>query len=216
MCPRIRNAHAVGNVALMWASMLSIPQYAAVALKILQNQARPAILPKRYFMKLSLLHYRKALPWFLLSIVVVVLDQWTKYLVLQHLYLEKVVQIFPFFNLILSYNTGAAFGLLGRAGGWQIIFLSLISIFVIILAVIWLLRLSYPNSWTACALSLLLGGALGNLIDRIRINTVIDFLDFHWRNWHYATFNLADSAIVAGVCMLMLQAFFKKKPLSSQ
>lgn len=179
----------------------------AVVLQTLWGPVRAGILPD---MKLSLLHYRKAFPWFLLSLVVIALDQWTKYLVLQHLYLEKAIRIFPFFNLALSYNTGAAFGFLGQAGGWQIIFLSLISIFVIILAVVWLLRLSYPNSWTACALSLLLGGAVGNLIDRVRIRYVIDFLDFHLGHWHYATFNLADSAIVAGVFMLMIQAFFKK------
>lgn len=160
-------------------------------------------------MKINRSQLYKASLWFLLSIVVVLIDQFTKFLVVHHLTPAQAITLLPFFNIILRYNQGAAFSFLGGAGGWQVLFLSVISIVVIIALLIWLLRLHYPNSWTACALSLIIGGAAGNLIDRLRSAVVIDFFDFHIGNWHYATFNVADSAIVAGVLMLLLQTFFK-------
>lgn len=166
-------------------------------------------------MKITKTQWLKAFPWFFLSLVVVLIDQWSKFWVMHHLQAEHPFKVLPFFNLTLRFNTGAAFNFLGAAGGWQVFFLSLISIAVIIFMVVWLLRLSYPNLWTACALSLLLGGAAGNLVDRLRISYVIDFFDFHLWHWHYATFNVADSAIVAGVLMLMIQIFFKNKPLKT-
>lgn len=165
-------------------------------------------------MKINKSQFYKASPWFLLSILVVVLDQLTKYWVVHHLYGGRSLQILPFFNLILSFNKGAAFNFLGQQNGWQVLFLSAISVIVIVALLIWLLRLSYPNTWTACALSLVIGGAAGNLIDRVRYSVVTDFFDFHIGNWHYATFNTADSAIVTGVVMLLLQTCFMKKPAS--
>lgn len=165
-------------------------------------------------MKINSLQFRKARPWFLLIILVMIVDQFTKYWVTHHLYIEEPVRVLPFFNLYLRYNQGAAFSFLKEAGGWQIFFLSGVSIVAIIALSIWLLRLSYPNSWTACALSLVIGGAAGNLIDRVRISFVIDFFDFHIGGWHYATFNAADSAIVIGIIMLLIQAFFKRNSVS--
>ncbi len=165
-------------------------------------------------MKINKHQFSKATPWFLVSILVILLDQFTKFLVMSYLYVEQPLRLLPFFNLILRYNQGAAFSFLGGAGGWQILFLSIISIVVIIALLIWLLRLSYPSTWTACALSLIIGGAAGNLIDRIRFSFVIDFFDFHIGSWHYATFNLADSAIVVGVFMLLLHTLFNKKSRS--
>lgn len=153
---------------------------------------------------------RNAGPWFLLILVVIAIDQLTKNLILHHLNVGQPLRLLPFFNFTLSFNQGSAFGFLNQASGWQVAFLSLISIIIIILLLFWLLRLRYPNSWTACALSLVIGGAAGNLIDRLRLSVVVDFFDFHIGIWHYATFNVADSAIVIGVIMLLLQNFFKR------
>lgn len=166
-------------------------------------------------MKINSSQCCKAAPWLLLSILVVVLDQWSKHWIVQHLHIAKPLRLAPFFNLVLSYNPGAAFGFLHQAGGWQTVFLSTISIVVALAILIWLLRLSYPNAWTASALSLVMGGAIGNLIDRLRFGLVVDFFDFHLGGWHYATFNVADSAIVAGVLLLLLQTFFQKQKTSS-
>lgn len=155
-------------------------------------------------------NYRKSAPWFLLSILVVILDQISKFWIIHRLQVEESLRILPFLNFTLRYNQGGAFSFLREAGGWQIIFLSTVSILVILALSIWLLRLHYPDRWTACSLSLVIGGAAGNLIDRVRLGNVIDFFDFYIGNWHYATFNIADSAIVIGIIMLLLQNFFKK------
>lgn len=159
---------------------------------------------------MSSYNIRRSLPWFLLSVLVILLDQASKYWITHRLKLEESIRLLPFFNFTLRFNQGGSFGFLRGAGGWQIIFLSAVSIIVIIALSIWLLRLHYPNSWTACALSLVIGGAAGNLIDRLRLSSVVDFFDFHIGNWHYATFNVADSAIVIGIIMLLLQSLFKK------
>ncbi len=159
-------------------------------------------------MKIDKQQWMKAIPWFVLALIIVGIDQWSKFMVMHHLQFEKPVPIFPFFNLVLRFNQGAAFSLFGQQPGWQILFLSCISILVIIVVSMWLLRLKYPDTWTACALSLLLGGAAGNLIDRLVNNYVVDFFDFHLGTWHYATFNLADSAIVASIIMLLMKTLF--------
>ncbi len=164
-------------------------------------------------MKISQSQLYKVRLWFLLILLVIFVDQLTKYVMSHHFHVESSLRLSPFFNLILSYNQGAAFSFLKEAGGWQVAFFSIISVIVIVVLLIWLLRLSYPNAWTACALSFLIGGAAGNLIDRMRIAFVIDFIDFHIKDWHFATFNVADSAIVTGVLMLLLKTFFKKKEL---
>lgn len=158
---------------------------------------------------------RKSIPWFVLAIVVILIDQISKYLAFHYLQFAKPVYIFPFFNLTLLFNRGAAFSLFGQQSG-QILVLSCISIIVIIAVSFWLLRGKYADKWTAFALALLLGGAAGNLIDRVVNKYVIDFLDFHIGNWHYATFNLADSAIVVSIVMLILKSLFFRNQSSSQ
>jgi len=162
-------------------------------------------------MKITKKQFRRALPWLILAVLIILIDQYSKYLILHRLYVGSTYKIAPFFNLILSFNQGSAFGFLSQAGGWQVLFFSAISVLVIVMLSIWLLRLSYPNAWTALALSLVIGGAAGNLIDRIRFSMVVDFFDFHIGDWHYATFNVADSAIVIGVALLLLQTFINKK-----
>ncbi len=158
----------------------------------------------------------KSIPWFVLAIVVIFIDQVSKYRMFHYLQFGKPVYIFPFFNLTLQFNRGAAFSTFGQQSGWQILFLSCISIIVIIVVTFWLLRGKYSDKWTAFALALLLGGAAGNLIDRIINRYVIDFLDFHIGNWHYATFNIADSVIVVSIVMLILKTFFRSKSPGSK
>ncbi len=165
-------------------------------------------------MKISRSQFINATLWLLVSVFIVLLDQLSKHWIRQHINVGQPLELLPFFNLILSFNQGSAFGFLNQAGGWQVIFFSVFSLAIIIILFIWLLRLKYPNSWTACALSLIIGGAAGNLIDRIRFSMVVDFFDFHIGDWHYATFNVADSAIVAGVLMILIQSFFRKNKVS--
>lgn len=166
-------------------------------------------------MKITNLQWKKASPWLLISVLVIAIDQLSKYIIMKNLYVGEPLKLLPFFNFILSFNQGASFGFLNQAGGWQVLFLIAVTLIIFVILLIWLLRLDYPNSWLACALALILGGAIGNLIDRLRIRYVIDFLDFHLGDWHFATFNIADSAIVMGVTMIILQALYKKK-LSSK
>lgn len=139
-----------------------------------------------------------------ISVLVIFLDQLTKYLVLHHIDIEQSVQVLPFLNFSLRFNTGAAFSFLSSVGGWQIYLLSGIAIAVSVGLLIWLYRLSEKEWLTGICLSLILGGALGNLIDRLRFGFVVDFIDFHIRTWHFATFNVADSAVSIGAVVLVL------------
>lgn len=141
----------------------------------------------------------------IIAIVVIGLDRFSKGWMVAHLMPYESVPICSFFNLTLSFNTGAAFSFLNAASGWQnMMFTSLAG--VVSLAIIyWLATLSPREHWTAFALSLVLGGALGNAWDRVVYGYVIDFLDFHWHDWHFAIFNIADSAICIGAFILILQ-----------
>jgi len=118
--------------------------------------------------------------------------------------------VLDIFNLVLVHNTGAAFSLLGDAGGMQRWLFSIIAI-VASVWIVWLLHKHQHQKLFALALSMILGGALGNLIDRIAYGYVLDFLDFHWNTYHFAAFNLADSAITCGAFLLIIEAFMEKK-----
>jgi signal peptidase II len=140
--------------------------------------------------------------WLGLSGVVVVLDQVTKYAAVAALTGKPPVEVTPFFNLVLVYNRGAAFSFLAGAGGWQRELFTAIAL-IASAWIVWLLR-RYPQQSLFClALALVLGGALGNVIDRISIGAVVDFLDFHAMGWHWPAFNLADSAITCGAGLLV-------------
>ncbi|MCX7120715.1 MAG: signal peptidase II [Gammaproteobacteria bacterium] len=152
---------------------------------------------------------RNASVWILLSVFVIVLDQFTKQLVLQNISVEQVVPIFPFLNFILRFNAGAAFSFLGSQNGWQLYLLSGISVIISAVLIIWLCRLKRSDCCTAVPISLILGGALGNLIDRVHYGCVVDFIDFHVGNWHYATFNVADSAVCIGAILLVLRLLYE-------
>ena len=149
---------------------------------------------------------KKALLWLWLSVFIITIDQLTKYLVLHYLKFGRTVKNFSWLNLTLNYNTGAAFSFLSTESGWQVYFFSLISSIVIIFLVIWLSRIQRSDKWRAVGFSLIIGGALGNFIDRVCLGYVIDFIDFHIKNWHYATFNIADSAICVGVFLLIINS----------
>ncbi len=140
----------------------------------------------------------------LLAILVTLCDQWTKSLVRQHFDLyENVVLIEGFFDLRYIQNTGAAWGLFADRHYW----LALLSVFVLCGMAIWRRAFFREVLIDRIAMGLLIGGITGNLIDRIRLQYVVDFLDFHWRGWHFPAFNVADSAICIGVGLLMLAQF---------
>ena len=147
------------------------------------------------------------LRWLWLSAGVIVLDQGTKHLAERLLELHQPVSLLPFFNLTLTYNEGAAFSLLSDAGGWQRWFFAGLSIVVAVVLVIWMQRASQRERWLLWGLALVLGGALGNLWDRLVIGAVVDFIDVYYRSWHWPAFNIADSAICVGAVMLIISTF---------
>lgn len=154
---------------------------------------------------------KKAWPWLWLSAFIILIDQLSKYFANHYLPYGKQVQVFPHFNLWLTYNMGAAFGFLRTAGGWQVFLLAGISIVVAIVIFVFFGKAKRSDWMMGASLSLILGGACGNLIDRIRFQYVIDFFDFHVGNWHFATFNVADSAISIGAALLVIKLLFFSK-----
>lgn len=155
--------------------------------------------------------------WLGLSIVIVIMDQLTKFLITENLKLHQSIEIFSWFNLTLIHNTGAAFSFLSQAGGWQRWFFIILAISVSTIITIWLLRLPAKQRWLACALALVLGGAVGNLWDRIMFGYVIDFIDVSisflpWRLFNpWPAFNIADSAISVGAVMLIIDAIINRE-----
>lgn len=148
--------------------------------------------------------------WLLLSLVVVVLDLWTKSLAQAGLAFGEFVPVLPYFNLTLAYNPGAAFSFLADAGGWQRYFFTAVAAIAVLVMLVWLLRLR-GEKMVACALALVIGGALGNLYDRVVLGHVVDFLDFYWGAYHFPAFNLADSAITLGAILLIVDMLFAGK-----
>jgi signal peptidase II len=147
--------------------------------------------------------------WFLLAVVVLVLDYATKMAVLRTFAPGESLALAPFFNLVLVFNKGAAFSFLATAQGWQTLFFAAIA--VVASAVISFLILKNETKPLFCAaLALILGGALGNLYDRIAYGHVVDFLDFHAAGWHFPAFNVADSAITVGAGILILESFLQR------
>ena len=145
--------------------------------------------------------------WLWLAVAVVVLDQATKGLAEAFLEPYHPVLLTPWFNLTLVYNPGAAFSFLAKAGGWQRWLLAALAACLSGGLVVWLLRLEAGERMQAAALALVLGGAVGNLLDRLMTGQVIDFLDFHVATWHWPAFNLADSAITGGIGLLLALSF---------
>jgi signal peptidase II len=148
-----------------------------------------------------------ALRWYLLALAVILLDQYSKGLASGLLEYGRPQPVFSWFNLTLQHNTGAAFSFLSNAGGWQRYFFSAVAVVISIALAIWLLRLS-PGQWLlALGLGLILGGALGNLWDRLALGYVVDFISVHYGGWYFPAFNIADSAITVGAGCILLDSF---------
>ncbi len=149
-----------------------------------------------------------ALRWYLLAGVIILLDQYTKGLASANLDYGRPVAVFPWFNLTLQHNTGAAFSFLNDAGGWQRYFFSAVAIIISAVLVVWLYRMPRDQRVLALALGLILGGALGNLWDRLALGYVVDFISVHYGGWYFPAFNIADSAITVGAALMLIDSFF--------
>ncbi len=147
------------------------------------------------------------LKWLGLSIVVVLLDQASKLWIDSTMRLFESIPLTSFFNLTYVHNTGAAFSFLSEAGGWQRWFFAVLALVISGVLIVWMIRLQAHERLMAVALSLVLGGAIGNLIDRVAYGYVIDFLDFYYQSWHWPAFNVADMAICLGVFLMLLENF---------
>jgi signal peptidase II len=152
----------------------------------------------------------RSLAWFGLAALVLVADLATKAVVLAHFTAGQGKVVTPFFNLVLVFNKGAAFSFLAAAPGWQ---LPLFAGFAIVasLVISWLIAKNAAKTMFCGGLALILGGALGNLIDRLRFGGVVDFLDFHAFGWHWPAFNVADAAITVGAAILILEGFLHRE-----
>jgi len=148
------------------------------------------------------------LKWLWLSAAVIVLDQITKYVAERSLVLYSPVEVTSFFNFTLVYNPGAAFSFLGDASGWQRWFFVVVAFGASIFIFWWLRNLDRGERWTAASLALILGGAIGNVIDRLWHGHVIDFVDLHYAGYHWPAFNIADSAITVGAVILVGYSLF--------
>ncbi|MBV1870775.1 MAG: signal peptidase II [Gammaproteobacteria bacterium] len=144
------------------------------------------------------------LHWLWLTLLVVVLDQVTKQIASAMLELYQPITVMPLFNFTLAHNYGAAFSFLSDAGGWQRYALAAVALITSIGITIWLKRLPKDDPWMAASLSLILGGAIGNLYDRVVLGYVVDFLDVYWGASHFPAFNIADSAISIGAAMMVI------------
>lgn len=152
--------------------------------------------------------------WLWLSVCVILLDQVTKAMVTSALNLYERIELLPILDLTRLHNTGAAFSLLANAPGWQRWFFIIFGLIVSVALMVWLRRLRSGDTLLALGLSLVLGGALGNVIDRVWLGHVIDFIYVHWQDAYFPAFNVADSAITIGAGCLLLDAFLDggKKP----
>jgi signal peptidase II len=147
--------------------------------------------------------------WLSLATVIIILDQITKLWISQIFVYGESVAVTDFFNLVLVHNSGAAFSFLSNAGGWQRWLFSAVAATASVW-IIWLLRKYKQEKLFCFALTLILGGALGNLIDRAAYGYVVDFLDFYWNTYHFPAFNIADSAVTCGAGLLLWESFTKK------
>ncbi len=142
-------------------------------------------------------------PWLSIAAVIVLIDQLTKAAITRVFDYGESLPVTSFFNLVLTYNRGAAFSFLAGAGGWQRWFFTGVAV-IAIFVILYLLRRHAGQKMFCWSLTLILGGAIGNLIDRSRYGHVIDFLDFHASGWHWPAFNVADMAIVGGAALFVL------------
>ena len=153
----------------------------------------------------------RAAVWLLLSALVVLADQLSKSYITSHYGEFEFTTVLPILDITRMHNVGAAFSFLATASGWQRwLFISL-AVIVSIGIVVWLYRMPRSQGLLACGLALVLGGAMGNVIDRIRLGAVVDFIHFHWDRAYFPAFNIADSAITVGAACLILDALLEPK-----
>lgn len=156
--------------------------------------------------------YQKYWFWLIVALIVVALDQWSKIAAVNNCtYGEMCVSLTSFFDFRLHYNSGAAFSFLAEAGGWQRWFFGVIAIVASVLLIIWIYKSAAQKPIEAFALSFILGGALGNLYDRIVLGHVVDFIHFYYQSWSFPVFNLADSAITLGAIVIIVDMLFAKE-----
>ena len=163
------------------------------------------------FLKSSFDSHGPMLKWLWLAVVVIMLDQITKQIAANTLEMYQPVAVMPMFNWTLMHNTGAAFSFLSDEGGWQRWFFTTIAIIVSTVLIAWTSKLKADEKWQAIAFALILGGAIGNVIDRIIHGYVIDFIDVYYQQWHWPAFNIADSGIFVGVAVLIIESFRQHK-----
>jgi signal peptidase II len=152
--------------------------------------------------------------WFALSIIVVACDQASKYWAEVVLIPYKPLPVIPLLNFTLAFNTGAAFSFLNGTGDWHRLFFSGFSLIMSVVLIIWLYRASSQARWLCAGISFILGGAVGNLIDRAFYGYVIDFIDVYYQHHHFATFNIADSAICIGAAFFLLDLLANRKKIN--
>ncbi|SHO55250.1 signal peptidase II [Vibrio quintilis] len=152
------------------------------------------------------------LRWLWLAALVFVLDISVKYLVMNHVGygFAHRIEVLPFFNLLYVHNHGAAFNFLSEQSGWQRWLFSGIAFGVVFILLFWMRKQAAAEKWSNVAYAMIIGGAVGNVFDRIVHGYVVDYLDFYWKNYHWPAFNLADSSICIGAAMLIFDGFRKK------
>ena len=148
------------------------------------------------------------LAWLGWALLLLIADQFTKVLIMGYYQLGDSTRVTSFFNIVRVHNSGAAFSFLASAGGWQRWVFTIIGTGAALLMV-WLLKKHAGQTLFAFAIASILGGAVGNVIDRVLYGYVVDFLDFHWRGWHFPAFNVADSAITVGAACLILDELLR-------
>ncbi len=149
--------------------------------------------------------------WLWLSVAVIALDQATKFLVTRFFEVYERVEVLPVLDFTLLHNTGAAFSMLANASGWQRPFFVTLGAVVSLLLLVWIWRSPRGDKLLPVALALILGGALGNVLDRVRFGYVVDFIHAHWGAAYFPAFNIADSAITIGAMLLIVDAFREKR-----
>ena len=147
--------------------------------------------------------------WLLFALILVLLDQYAKYLAVEHIKPGSSIPVLPFFSLVLTYNTGAAFSFLAGAAGWQRWFFVFIAL-VASIRIVWMLHKHRRNAFLCFGLALILGGAIGNVIDRLTVGAVVDFILVYWREYHWPAFNVADSCISVGAGVVIWDGFMRK------
>ncbi|MBU9824675.1 signal peptidase II [Rahnella perminowiae] len=150
------------------------------------------------------------LRWLWLAVVVIIVDLGSKFLIMGNFQLGESMPLIPYLNLFYAQNHGAAFSFLADKGGWQRWLFALIALVIVVALVVLMYRGSAKQKLNNIAFAMIIGGALGNLFDRLYHGFVVDFIDFYVGNWHFATFNLADSFICVGAAMVVLEGFLAK------